>query len=122
MYSPPRPPRPFSLPVDSHEGGSSASFQTADVEANRIPTLHNIFAAVYAWSTLAGYVLFPSTFTPDSFRNVIESEREIMRKSVRNSSILIAAFVLYLAGHLGPSYLWLRQRKNYVWLITHIFL
>lgn len=92
-----------------------------------IPRLHNILAAFFTWILLAGFVIFPGTFTSldslsdsDAIKN--NSAASEIFKSVKNIPLLAIAGACCGIGAGGMLWLWWTWRKNYVWLLNRIFL
>ncbi|KAG4440533.1 hypothetical protein IFR05_004003 [Cadophora sp. M221] len=92
-----------------------------------IPRLHNILAAFFTWILLAGFVLFPGTFTSlqslEDKPEVSSSETaSAILKTVKNIPLLVIAGSCCGIGALGMIWLWMKWRSNYVWLLNRIFL
>jgi hypothetical protein len=93
---------------------------------DHVSPLHNILASLSVWILLAGYIVFPATFSKlqkgelDDKANT-SIERHALN-TVRNVPLLyVAAFACGL-GVLGCLWLWWAHRKNYVWVINRIFM
>ena len=90
-----------------------------------IPRLHNIFAAIFTWILLAGFLVIPGTFT--SFKNQTHDgntnavEGAIFR-SIANIGLVWVSGTFCIIGAVGCCWLWFLWRQNYVWLINRIFL
>jgi hypothetical protein len=98
------------------------------LDLDTIPRMHNIFAAFFTWILLAGFVIFPATFTSlsarldsDEFKNNPQAEALLKLSSNKEWLVYIAAICSGL-GALGMIWLWWRWRTNYVWLLNRIFL
>ncbi|MCJ1384488.1 hypothetical protein MMC17_007605 [Xylographa soralifera] len=97
------------------------------LDLDKIPRLHNIYASFFTWLLLAGYVVFPATFTTVNKSNKItqaaqtELERQILSE-VRNAPLLYIAAVCCIVGSSGMIWLWWKWRSNYIWMINRIFL
>lgn len=102
------------------------------LEQDDIPPLHNILAAFFVWLLLAGFLVFPGTFT--SIKESIDKTEEdadwwddddararILR-SVRNMPLLVVAAVLCGVAAAGMAVLALRHRANYVWLVNRLLM
>ncbi|PNH26930.1 hypothetical protein BJF96_g9740 [Verticillium dahliae] len=94
------------------------------IRSNQIPTRYNVLAAICAWITLAGFIVLPNTFT-----SIEKSESlgrhyggQALQETVRNVQLLPLAGVLCGIGLSGSCWLWWKWRKNYVWLIAHVFI
>lgn len=91
---------------------------------DNIPAAYNLLSSVFTWILLAGYVLFPGTFTtirekgPEG-RN--DAERWIL-DTMKNAPLLWVAVICTGVGTLGMLGLWARWRKNYIWVANRIFL
>ncbi|KAH7076259.1 hypothetical protein FB567DRAFT_156858 [Paraphoma chrysanthemicola] len=91
-----------------------------------VSPLHNFLASLSVWILLAGYIVFPATFTKlqneDLDAKADTNLKQKALKTVRNVPLLyIAAFACGL-GVMGCLWLWWKHRKNYVWVINRIFL
>jgi hypothetical protein len=96
---------------------------------DQIPRLHNIFASFFTWILLAGYIVFPATFTSIQKAEGVSSNnhtenaiKDAILKTVKNVPLLWVAGACCILGGLGMLWLWFRWRDNYVWLINRIFL
>jgi hypothetical protein len=93
-----------------------------------IPRLHNIAASFFTWILLAGYVIFPGTFTTlqksTKVQNAAKDDEgaRILLRSIRNAPLLWVAGACCIIGAGGMILLWYRWRKNYVWIINKVFL
>ncbi|KAF2791199.1 hypothetical protein K505DRAFT_249501 [Melanomma pulvis-pyrius CBS 109.77] len=94
-----------------------------------VPRLHNILASFCTWILLAGYIVFPATFTGlkdvevnDKSGDVREEVKKKALDTVRNAPLLYVAGFACGIGVLGCVALWWKWRKNYVWVINRIFL
>ncbi len=96
---------------------------------DQIPRLHNILASFFSWILLAGYLVFPGTFTTIQKSKALNSDNEdenvvkdAILKAVKNVPLLWVAGACCILGGLGMIGLWIKWRDNYVWLINRIFL
>jgi hypothetical protein len=97
------------------------------LDLDTIPRLHNILASFFTWILLAGFIIFPGTFTslsaladdPD-----IQDSRTASKliSSVKHVSLLYVASFCSGIGAIGMLWLWYRWRANFVWLLNRIFL
>jgi hypothetical protein len=93
---------------------------------DHVSPLHNILASLSVWILLAGYIVFPATFSKlqkgDLDAKANTSIEKHALNTVRNVPLLyVAAFACGL-GALGCLWLWWAHRKNYVWVINRIFM
>jgi hypothetical protein len=89
-----------------------------------IPRLHNILASFFTWILLAGFVIFPGTFTSLSTSdklNASHTASEILH-SIKHVQLLVIAGVCCGIGAAGMIWLWWRWRSNFVWLLNKIFM
>jgi hypothetical protein len=94
------------------------------VQANQVRRLHEFSALIFAWITLAGYVVLPSTFTSiknaSSLDNIVGGK--MVQEVVQNVELLKLALALCCIGTAGNCFLWYQWHDNYVWLNSRIFL
>jgi hypothetical protein len=93
---------------------------------DHVSPLHNILASLSVWILLAGYIVFPATFSKLQKGELDDKAETSIEKhalnTVRNVPLLyVAAFACGL-GVLGCLWLWWEHRKNYVWVINRIFM
>lgn len=85
---------------------------------------YELSAGIFAWITLAGFVVLPTTFT--ALQGATELERvisaDIVQDVIQNIELLKLATALCCIGTLGNCFLWYIWRCNYVWLNSRIFL
>ncbi|KAI9730633.1 MAG: hypothetical protein M1818_008115 [Claussenomyces sp. TS43310] len=92
-----------------------------------IPRLHNLYASFFLWILLAGFVIFPGTFTSiSSLEDDQTVDNNVVAKTFfrafKNTPLLIVAAMCCGIGAIGMLWLWYRWRQNYVWLLNKIFL
>ncbi|RDW91293.1 hypothetical protein BP5796_02458 [Coleophoma crateriformis] len=89
-----------------------------------IPRLHNILASAFTWILLAGFLIFPGTFTSISAQIQEENQQAAAAflATVKNVQLLIIGGACSGIGAAGMVWLWWRWRRNYVWLLNRIFL
>lgn len=98
------------------------------LEAERVPTAHNVAASAGTWLLLAGYLVFPGTFT--SLREAawihdlegMGRSGVLMHRAVQNVPLLGLGAVSCVAGTGSCGLLWWRWRSNLLWPTEHIFL
>ena len=72
-----------------------------------IPRMHNIYAAFFSWILLAGFVIFPGTFT--SLSKSLEPESDTAKEfldHVKHVPLLYVAAFCSGLGALGMLWLW----------------
>jgi hypothetical protein len=92
-----------------------------------IPRLHNIYASFFTWILLAGFIIFPGTFTSIQSLNSdsrVESSATAtaILHSFKHISLLVIAGICCGIGAIGMIWLWYKWASNYVWLLNRIFL
>lgn len=94
------------------------------VESHSIPFWRNILAAVFNWVLLAGFVVFPGTFTSLSRSGVLRESQpgRLLQNAIRNTPLLCIACICCAVGAIGIGWLWWSTKSNYVWLISRLFL
>ena len=94
------------------------------LEANEVPARINLLASLYLWLTLAGFVVFPGTFSSlqNSSKLVNSEGGKFVQHTVENAPLLPLAFICCFIGIVGSCCLWWERRKNYIWAIAHVFL
>lgn len=104
-----------------------------------IPHLHNVLAALLVWLLLAGFLVFPGTFSrvresmdkknhdDDNIDGDEDDEKKLSDKAaktimagVRNMPLLVVAAVICGIAALGMLALAIRHRRNYVWVINRL--
>lgn len=130
--------RPIHL---QHSNSQSSNSQKPSSEHSRyvqmllhqddIPLLHNILAGVFVWLLLAGFLVFPGTFTSlqqsvaskgkDAHTLGDQAARLIVR-SIKNIPLLVIAAIMCGISAFGMLYLAFRHAKNYVWIVNKLFM
>jgi hypothetical protein len=94
------------------------------VQANQVHIIFDICASFSSWLTLAGFIVLPATFTSlknsDDLRSVTGGK--VIQDAVHNLELLPVAATLCSLGLASSCWLWWRWRKNYIWLVSRIFL
>ncbi|EGN94404.1 hypothetical protein SERLA73DRAFT_188270 [Serpula lacrymans var. lacrymans S7.3] len=89
-----------------------------------IPRLHNMYASFFTWILLAGFVLFPGTFTTwqeKGQQQGLGSTVTELINAVQDVPLYIIAWICTGIGAAGMLWLWWRWRNNYVWIVNRIF-
>ncbi|KAJ1301947.1 hypothetical protein OPQ81_000786 [Rhizoctonia solani] len=103
--------------------GSTASIQSRYSEMTMdyfesIPAKYNSYAGFFTWILLAGFVLGPSAQQAAAQVGLGETYQRVVTKV----PLLAISIVCSGVGMLGMIALWIRWRKNYMWLIHKVFL
>ncbi|CAL3967660.1 hypothetical protein PZA11_003907 [Diplocarpon coronariae] len=111
----------------NRQNSSQTHYVNMLLALDTIPRLHNILAAFFTWILLAGFVIFPGTFTSisklEDAAEVADNEAaSAILKTVKNTPLLVIAGACCGVGALGMAWLWYKWRANSVWLLNRIFL
>ncbi|KAG8679631.1 hypothetical protein FRC09_018836 [Ceratobasidium sp. 395] len=117
------------------------------LELDAVPKIHNLLASYvqfppfppilcnpviqpryrfFTWVLLAGFIIFPGTFTSIQSLDVDDPSRSGAEKwilgRVKNVPLLVIAGVCCVIGAAGMCWLWYRWHRNFIWLVNRIFL
>ncbi|EGR45850.1 uncharacterized protein TRIREDRAFT_110651 [Trichoderma reesei QM6a] len=103
------------------------------LQQDDIPLLHNILASVFVWLLLAGFLVFPGTFTSlqasvdkqgdgDNDHTFSKEAAKLIVKSIKNIPLLVIAIVMCCISAIGMLVLTMLHAKNYVWIVNKLFL
>lgn len=96
------------------------------LDLDSVPKWHNIAVAICAWLLLAGFVIFPGTFTSiQSIDTEAEEYTDVERwivTHIRNLPLLVVAGICCGIGGLGMIAFWIRWHSNYVWVCNRVFM
>lgn len=113
-------------PVTSNGTQPSLSSRYLDmlVKVDETPFIRNIFASLFTWLLLAGYIVFPGAFTSLSNANDLNKFGNVGKAVLTDiqKSLLWVAGVCCILSALGIGWLWRKCRANYVWLEYNLFL
>ncbi|KAG5982601.1 hypothetical protein E4U55_001668 [Claviceps digitariae] len=132
----PAPPPPPIKPLERSDTAHSRYVQML-LDIDDIPILHSISASFFVWLLLAGFLVFPGTFT--TIQKSIESKHfqqqqqqqppqwtdqttDLLLKSVKNIPLLVTAAVACGISVIGMTVLAMRHRDNYVWLLNKLIM
>lgn len=90
-----------------------------------VSPVHNLLSSAFVWLLLAGYIVFPATFTKLQRTESKPPNNDFSAtalNTVRNIPLLYVAAFACGIGVAGCLWLWWQHRKNYVWVIHRIFL
>lgn len=98
------------------------------LDTEKVPLIDNILAATFCWILLAGYLVFPGTFTSlqtsASLKEASDANNvgRTAYEAVQNVSLLGIAATCCFVGLCGASWLYYHNKQNYVWIGRKIFL
>lgn len=84
------------------------------VEAHEIPFQYNLAASAASWTILAGFFIFPGTFTSLASSKVLQNSDEgrMVQDAIQNASLLPLATCSYLLGVAGVGFLWWKSEQT----------
>jgi hypothetical protein len=91
---------------------------------DKISRLANILASLFSWILLAGFIIFPATFThsPSSSIELRSQGENNLLLSIPHFRLVMAATGCCAVGYLGNLWMALHWRHNYVWLLNKLYL
>jgi len=122
-------PEPSFRPtVPQRQDSVQTRYMSMLLALDTIPRMHNILISFFCWLLLAGFIIFPGTFT--SLSSSFDGDPSIpgtqvasqIFHSIKNIQLLIIAGICCGIGAGGMLWLWWRWQANYVWLLNRIFL
>lgn len=121
--------RSFAIPrrPPNNEPGNTR-YMNMFLQLDHIPQLHNIYAFISTYILLAGYIVFPGTFTSIRNSSTVEGVAgkshagQTVFKAVQNVPLLVIAAMCCVAGVVGMCLLWWIYQDNFIWLRQKIFL
>ncbi|CAO2651458.1 Nn.00g040280.m01.CDS01 [Neocucurbitaria sp. VM-36] len=127
--NPPKPiqDKPQRPPLSRRHTTARTRYIDMLLGLDSVSPTHNILASLSVWILLAGYIVFPATFSKLQKDSSIDDKADTNIKqhalrTVRNVPLLYVAAFACGIGVVGCLWLWWVHRKNYVWVINRIFL
>lgn len=114
-YSTQRPPLP-NMPA----GFAPTRYVNMLLALDDIPEMFNMMASFFTWILLAGFVLFPGTFTSLQQQQLNGVAAQALN-IVSNIPLFIIAWICTGIGGTGMIWLWWRWQRNYIWIVNRIF-
>lgn len=102
----------------------STKYNDLIVESYNTPEKFNILATASLWTLLAGFVVFPGTFTSlQNTSSLISSvPGRLVQHTIQNVPLLVIAVFFFILGIVGIGWLWQQRRRQYLWLADKLFL
>ncbi|KAK4107059.1 hypothetical protein N656DRAFT_821906 [Canariomyces notabilis] len=94
-------------------------YQDMVVESYHVPYKYNIAAGLSSWILLASFILFPGTFTSLEQHQDSGAGKALYHFAQRIPLLLFSGLCCLL-GVIGTTFLWVKFRYNYVWLLSHL--
>jgi hypothetical protein len=123
-----RIPQHDDVSSDSETPFALTRYMKMLLQLNEIPSLQNFLAGFFTWIVLAGYMVFPATFTSLRHSKTVKDAADNGKAgqhvvdAVQNVPLLWLAAICCISGTSGMCWLWWKWQENYVWLINRIFL
>ncbi|KAH7134130.1 hypothetical protein EDB81DRAFT_902948 [Dactylonectria macrodidyma] len=94
------------------------------VQSREVPSMYCFLAAFFNWLFLAGFVIFPGTFTSLSQATLLSESQagRVVQDAIRNTPLLVVGSLCCLSGGAGIGWLYWKLSHNYVWLIDRVFI
>jgi hypothetical protein len=96
------------------------------LQLDTIPVLYNILSSVFTWLLLAGYMVFPGTFTSirgsQTLVNGAGKAGKLVSTAVQHIPLLYLGAICCICGAAGMSWLGWLWRANYIWIVNRIVL
>lgn len=96
------------------------------LQLETIPVLYNILSSIFTWLLLAGYMVFPGTFTSirgsQTLANGAGRAGKLVSTAVQHIPLLYLAAICCICGAAGMSWLGWLWRSNYIWIVNQIVL
>jgi len=87
-----------------------------------VSIVNNIFALFFTWVVLAGFLVLPATFKTLYKLPINSTEYKEVMSVIKHLHLKLAGgFACCAIGVSGMCILWRRQRANYSWLVSNIF-
>ncbi|OAX43436.1 hypothetical protein K503DRAFT_681200 [Rhizopogon vinicolor AM-OR11-026] len=110
-----RPPLP-NMPA----GYTHTRYVNMLLALDDIPQWFNMMASFFTWILLAGFLLFPGTFTSLKQQQISGAEALVLNV-ISDVPLYVIAWLCTGIGAIGMIWLWWRWQKNYVWIVNRIF-
>lgn len=103
---------------------SLSSYERMVVESHEVPLRWNFLASISNWLLLAGFIVFPGTFTSISRSRLLDHNQagRVIQRAVRNVPLLYIGSLSCIVGILGILWAWWNLKHNWFWLVYRIFL
>lgn len=109
-------PSPPNMPA----GHPQTRYMNMLLALDDIPQIFNMMASFFTWILLAGFILFPGTFTSLQQQQFSGMGAQLL-SVVSNIPLYITAWVCTGIGAVGMIWLWWKWRRNYIWIVNRIF-
>lgn len=99
------------------------------LDQDNIPLIHTVLASFFVWLLLAGFLVFPGTFT--TIQHSIEDKHtedwsdktaDKILKGVKNIPLVVIAAIACGISVVGMVILAMRHIDNYVWLLNKLLI
>ena len=103
-------------------------FMNILLQAEQIPILDNILASFSTWFLLAGYLVFPATFTSLRKSSALQSSNDVnmpkkmVAHAVQNAPVLLVAAICCCVGCFGMLWFWNKWSRVFTWVINRLIM
>jgi len=106
-----------TVPVDCQ----GSNLQGKSHSSGHISVWNCIFANIFTWILLAGFLVLPSSFSKLESIEINSGEFKKVLQAIRNLPLLVVAYGCCAFGGTGMCFLWWRQRRHHFWLVHNLF-
>ncbi|KAK7594586.1 hypothetical protein V3481_005595 [Fusarium oxysporum f. sp. vasinfectum] len=94
------------------------------VESHEELRLYSVLAAVFNWLFLAGFVVFPGTFTSLGKAAALSESKtgRAVQKVMHHTPLIVIGCLCCFLGSIGIGWIAWKRKRNHVWLNDHIFM
>ncbi|KAJ7767180.1 hypothetical protein B0H16DRAFT_1308589 [Mycena metata] len=109
-------------PLPSGESQMRTKYVSMLLAIDDISSINNLLASFFTWILLAGFVLFPGTFTNLQQQTNLNAVESLGVNVIKHVSLYVIAWVCTGIGAAGMLWLWYRWQANYIWLVNRVFM
>ncbi|KAJ7153650.1 hypothetical protein C8R46DRAFT_898023 [Mycena filopes] len=109
-------------PLPSGESEVRTKYVSMLLAIDDISAVNNLLASFFTWILLAGFVLFPGTFTNLQQKTDLNAVESTAVNVIKHLSLYVVAWVCTSVGAAGMLWLWYRWQANYIWLVNRVFM
>lgn len=104
--------------------GRLTPYNAMIVESHEELRLFSVLAAIFNWLFLAGFVVFPGTFTSLGRVTALNESKagRVVQKALRNTPLIVIGCLCCFLGSIGIGWIAWKRKRNHVWLNDHIYL
>lgn len=95
------------------------------IEADKVAPVYLVYAGFFSWLLLAGFLVSPSTYASISDIRAINQAGiagQAVITIVKNWPLVGIAIFGCLTAALGLTWLWWKERRNYIWITRYLIM